>query len=46
MLFERADCNCSCALSLFPESVSRLLHPILGVIVRPAWETIAEPTLP
>ena len=24
----------------------RRLHPIFRVIVRPAWETIAEPTLP
>ncbi len=24
----------------------RRLHPIFGVIARPAWETITEPTLP
>jgi hypothetical protein len=24
----------------------RRLHPIFGVIARPAWETIAEPALP
>ena len=24
----------------------RLLHPIFGVITGPAWEAIAEPTLP
>jgi len=24
----------------------RRLHPIFGVIARPAWETIAEPTFP